>query len=76
MIEPMMARRFNPDCSDRTLLHTAARTIQADAEDLRRSHTLRGRWVLMDDIDRAAKVLYDDHMLLVRELRARARDGE
>ena len=69
-------RRFNPDVSDRALLYAAARTIAADCEPLKRSHTYRGRWVILDAFDIAAKQDYEDRMLLVRELRARARVAE
>lgn len=67
-----MPRRFNPDISARSLLYAAARTIEANADVLKRSHTVRGKWVLLDNADAAAKADYDDLMLLVKELRARA----
>lgn len=69
-------RKFNPDCSDRTLMYKAARIIESHAEDLKRTHTLRGRWVLLDPVDRNAKADYEHDMHLVRELRARARMAE
>jgi hypothetical protein len=69
-------RPFNPDVSDRTLLHFAARTILAAALALKKSHTLRGRWISTDACDVAARAEYELHMSLVRELRARAKYAE
>ena len=68
-----MGKRFDPDCSDRTLLYTAARIIEADAKALKECHSVRGRFVVIDEIDKSVKEEYDEHMLLVREMRARAR---
>ena len=71
-----MAKQFNPDCSDRTLMRKAAHIIETHAEDLKRSHTLRGEWIVLDSVDRSAKADYDHDMHLVRELRARVRMAE
>lgn len=59
--------------SDGLLLCAAARTIEADAQDLKRSHTLRGEWIELDDVDRSAKAEYDSRMKLAAELRERSR---
>ena len=72
----MAKQRFNPDCSDRSLMYKAARIIEANARDLKRAHSRDGRWQLWIDSDRVAKADYDHDMHLVRELRARARYAE
>ena len=71
-----MTSQFNPDCSDRTLMYKAARIIEAHAHELKDSCTARGRWVLIDAVDRSSKADYEHDMHLVRELRARARMAE
>lgn len=72
----MAERKFNPDCSDRTLMYAAARIIEDNAKSLKECHSVRGRFVVIDEIDKTVKVEYDAHMQLVRELRARARFAE
>lgn len=68
-----MKKRFDPSCSDRTLLYAAARLIEIDARAMKECHSMRGRFVVIDEIDKTVKAEYDAHMHLVRELRARAR---
>jgi hypothetical protein len=69
-------RKFNPDCSDATLMRRAARIIETHARELKRAHSLNGRWKLWIDGDQVAKADYEHDMHLVRELRARARYAE
>lgn len=71
-----MTRRFNPNCSDRALLYAAARIIEADAKALKECHSVNGRIVVIDEIDKTVKNEYDAHMQLVREMRARARNAD
>jgi hypothetical protein len=54
-------------------MYKAARIIEASARDLKRTHTLRGRWILLEPPDHSAKADYEHDMQLVGELRARAR---
>ena len=63
-------RRFNPDCSDRTIAYAAARAIETNARALKQCSTIDGKW---PDDENEAKQEYEDHMLMVREIRARAR---
>ena len=71
-----VSRRFNLDCSDRALMYAAARVIEVTCRELKTTHALNGRWAIWCDSDRVAKASYDHDMLLVRELRARARMAE
>ena len=47
----------------------AAQLLEAHAEDLKRSHTLNGEWVVLDPMDAHAKDDYDEQRALAAKLK-------
>jgi hypothetical protein len=47
----------------------AAEILKQDAQDIKASHTIRGRWTSTDPIDVSAKAHYDECSRISRRLR-------
>lgn len=61
--------------TDRQILRLAARNLARYAEDIKRAHSLNGKWVLLDHCDTNAKIEHDIARETARRLRLVAKGG-
>lgn len=58
--------------SQAAIMLRAAELLEADAEELFASHTIDGRWVLLDGADYEAQQRHSETLFIAGELRAMA----